>query len=218
MELITWLVDFILHIDVHLAEIIKNYGAWTYLILFLIIFCETGLVVTPFLPGDSLLFVVGALGASEALSFELIAFLLTIAAIGGNTLNYLIGRFVGQKIVDMKNFRLIKKEHVDKTHAFYEKHGGKAVILSRFFPILRTFAPFVAGIGRMNFMRFSLYNLVGGTSWALAFMLLGYFFGNIPAVKHNFTYVIAGIIAVSFVPAIVTFIKSKKQENVKDNV
>lgn len=210
MELITGLIDFILHIDRHLVEIIANYGTWTYLVLFLIIFCETGLVVTPILPGDSLLFVIGALGASGALDFKVTLILLILAAVGGNTLNYFIGKVIGHKVLAMKNSRIIKKEYLDKTHAFYEKHGGKAIILSRFLPIIRTFAPFVAGIGKMSFLKFTVYNMIGGFSWVLAFMCAGYFFGNIPAVKHNFTYVIFFIIFASLLPTAVTYFRSKR--------
>ncbi len=212
MELITGLIDFILHIDKHLAEIIRNYGTWTYLILFLIIFSETGFVVTPFLPGDSLLFVIGALGASGALDFKLVLILLILAALGGNTLNYFIGKMIGHKVLFMKNSRIIKKEYLEKTHAFYEKHGGKALVLSRFLPIIRTFAPFVAGVGGMSFLKFTIYNMVGGIAWILAFMFGGYFFGNIPVVKNNFTYVILFIILVSLLPAIITYIKSKRSK------
>ena len=210
MEIIAIFIDFILHLDKHLAEIIQNYGTWTYLILFVIIFSETGLVVTPFLPGDSLLFVIGALGASGYLNFKLVFLILVIAAVGGNTLNYFIGRIVGHRLVKIKNSRIIKKEYLYKTNAFYEKHGGKAIILSRFLPIFRTFAPFVAGIGKMNFFKFILYNIIGGLAWVSAFMFVGYYFGNIPAVKENFTYVVLGIIIVSLVPAVIAKLKSRK--------
>jgi len=162
MELVMGLIDFILHIDRHLMEIIKDYGTWSYLVLFMIIFSETGFVVTPFLPGDSLLFVIGALGASGALNFKLALVLLIIAAVVGNTVNYFIGKMIGHKLLAMKNSRIIKKEYLYKTQAFYKKHGGKAIILSRFLPIIRTFAPFVAGLGKMNFSKFFLYNCVGG--------------------------------------------------------
>ncbi len=209
MELITGLIDFILHVDTHLIEIIRDYGSWTYLVLFMIIFSETGFVVTPFLPGDSLLFVIGALGASGALNFKLSLLLLIIAAIGGNTLNYFIGRMLGHKILAMKNSRLIKKEYLHKTQAFYKKHGGKAIILSRFLPIIRTFAPFVAGLGRMKFMKFCLFNMIGGTAWVLLFMFAGYFFGNFEPVKNNFTYVIFGIIFVSVLPTVIPYIRSR---------
>ncbi len=209
MELIAGLIDFLLHVDKHLVEIIKDYGTWTYLVLFMIIFSETGFVVTPFLPGDSLLFVIGALGASGALNFKLALILLIIAAIGGNTLNYFIGRILGDKILAMKNSRLIKKEYLHKTQAFYKKHGGKAIILSRFIPIIRTFAPFVAGIGKMNFMKFCFFNIIGGLAWVLLFMFAGFFFGNIPTVKNNFTYVIFAIIFVSLLPTVIPYIRSK---------
>jgi len=209
MEFITGLIDFILHVDKHLIEIIKDYGTWTYLVLFMIIFSETGFVVTPFLPGDSLLFVIGALGATGALNFNVALILLIIAAIGGNTLNYFIGRLLGDKILAMKNSRLIKKEYLYKTQAFYKKHGGKAIILSRFIPIIRTFAPFVAGIGKMKFMKFCFFNIIGGLAWVLLFMFAGFFFGNIPAVKNNFTYVIFAIIFVSLLPTVIPYIQSK---------
>jgi len=209
MELITGLIDFILHIDIHLVEIIRDYGSWTYLVLFMIIFSETGFVVTPFLPGDSLLFVIGALGASGAMNFQLALLLLIIAAIAGNTLNYFIGRMIGHKILDMRNSRLIKKEYLYKTQAFYKKHGGKAIILSRFIPIIRTFAPFVAGIGKMKFIKFFLFNLIGGMAWVMLLMFAGFFFGNIPAVKNNFTYVIFGIVFISFLPTVIPYIRSK---------
>ena len=217
MELITGLIDFIIHIDKHLAEIIQVYGTWTYLILFAIIFCETGLVVTPFLPGDSFLFVVGALGAAGAMDFKLSFILLAIAAVGGNTVNYLIGRLIGDKILSMDNSRLIKKEYIERTHVFYEKHGGKAIVLSRFLPILRTFAPFVAGIGNMGFMKFTFFNLIGGISWIISFMALGYFFGNIPLVKDNFTFVILGIVAVSLLPAFVAYLRGLNAKRIKED-
>lgn len=221
MELIVQLIDFIMHIDKQLAVIIQNYGTWTYLFLFLIIFCETGLVVTPFLPGDSLLFVIGALGATGALDFKLAVVLLIIAAVGGNILNYFIGKILGNRIFSCKfRFinRIVKKEYIEKANMFYEKHGGKAILLSRFLPILRTFAPFVAGIGRMNFMRFFIFNMIGGTAWVLTFIFGGYFFGNIQFVKDNFTYVILAIVFVSLAPALVTYFKSKRLKVVNDNI
>ncbi|MCO1602490.1 DedA family protein [Desulfosporosinus nitroreducens] len=211
MEFIALLIDFILHIDKHLVEIIQNYGTWTYLILFLIIFSETGFVVTPFLPGDSLLFAIGALGAKGALDFKSAIVLLILAAVGGNTLNYFIGKTIGHKILAMRNSRIIKKEYLNKTHAFYQKHGGKAIILSRFVPIIRTFAPFVAGLGKMSFTRYSVYNVIGGVSWVCLFMFAGYFIGNIEEVKNNFTYVIFAIIFVSLLPTIVPYLQSKRR-------
>lgn len=219
MGIITQLIDFIIHIDMHLAEIIKSYGTWTYLILFLIVFCETGLVVTPFLPGDSLLFVIGALGATGTLDFKLAVVILIIAAIGGNTLNYFIGKTIGNRILESPRLRfvnrIVKKEYIEKAHLFYEKHGGKAILLSRFLPILRTFAPFVAGIGKMNFVKYSMYNSIGAITWVLIFMFAGYFFGNIPAVKSNFTYVIFGIILVSLLPAVIIGINEKRERTPK---
>ncbi|MCX7921969.1 MAG: DedA family protein [Clostridia bacterium] len=211
MELITGLIDFILHIDKHMAEIVQNYGVWTYLILFLIIFCETGLVVTPFLPGDSLLFVIGALGASGALDVKLVTILLVIAAVGGDTVNYHIGKFIGHKAFKFKDSRFFKKEYLERTHAFYEKHGGKTIIISRFIPIIRTFAPFVAGMGSMSYLRFISYNVVGGIVWILLFITAGYFFGNIPVVENNFTLVIFAIIFISFLPGIITYLKNRKK-------
>jgi membrane-associated protein len=166
-------------------------------------------VAPPFLPGDSLLFVIGALGATGALNFKAALILLILAAIGGNTLNYFVGRMLGHKLLAMKNSRIIKKEYLYKTQAFYKKHGGKAIILSRFLPIIRTFAPFVAGLGKMKFMKFCFFNLIGGITWVLLFMCAGYFFGNIPEVKNNFTYVIFGIIFVSFLPTVIPYIRSK---------
>lgn len=215
MSIITQLFDFIIHIDKHLAVIIQDYGAWTYLILFCIIFGETGLVVTPFLPGDSLLFVIGALGSTGALDFKLTLILLIIAAITGNTANYFIGKTIGTNILESPRFKwirkIVKKEYIERTQRFYEKHGGKAIVFSRFIPILRTFAPFVAGIGKMNFTKFSLFNCTGGVAWALTFLLGGYFFGEIPVVKNNFTYVIFGIIFVSLLPAVVTAINARRK-------
>lgn len=216
MEIITQLIDFVIHIDKHLAIIIQSYGAWTYLILFLIIFCETGLVVTPFLPGDSLLFVIGALSATGALDIKMAIVLLIVAAVSGNTLNYFIGKMIGHRILESSNLplihRIIKKEYIEKAHAFYEKQGGKAVLLSRFLPILRTFAPFVAGIGKMSLAKFTMYNLIGAILWVLIFMLGGRYFGNIPAVKNNFTYVILGIILVSLLPAVITGLNEKRKK------
>ncbi|MDP4126997.1 MAG: DedA family protein [Bacillota bacterium] len=215
MNLAAQLINSALHLDKHLAEMIQIYGSWTYLMLFLIIFCETGLVVTPFLPGDSLLFVIGALGATGALDFRLSAVLLIIAAVGGNTLNYFIGNTIGNKILEASRLglikRIVKKEYIEEAHAFYEKHGGKAILLSRFLPVLRTFAPFVAGISKMSLPKFTMYNSVGAIAWVLFIMACGYFFGNIPVVKNNFTYVIFGIIFVSMLPAIVTGINSKRK-------
>jgi len=204
MEYIVLLFNFIMHIDRHLTEIIQNYGAWTYLIVFAIIFSETGFVVTPFLPGDSLLFVIGALCAAGSLNTNLIIVLLIFAAFSGNTVNYLIGKFIGHKV---QNSRFIKKEYLQKAQEFYAKHGGKAIIICRFLPILRTFSPFVAGIGKMSLIMFVIYNLIGGIAWVTLFTSGGYFFGNIPAVKNHFSLVVIGIIVITILPALLSYIK-----------
>jgi membrane-associated protein len=210
MELIRYLIDFVLHIDKHLLEIVTNYQFWTYLILFVIIFCETGLVVTPFLPGDSLLFAAGAIAAMEGnpINIMMLITILSIAAILGDNVNYYIGRFLGHKVYD-RDYKLIKKEHLLKTHAFYEKHGGKTIIIARFMPIIRTFAPFVAGVGEMSFKRFLSFNIVGGILWVISFSAAGYLFGNIPAVKRNFTLVVFTIILISLLPMIYAIISAK---------
>lgn len=209
MPLITQFIDFVLHLDVHLTEITTSYGLATYLILFFIIFAETGFVITPFLPGDSLLFAAGAIAALGSLSLPGLLLILMAAAIIGDTANYWIGHFFGQKMIEHPKMPL-KKEHIEKTQAFYKKHGGKTIILARFVPIVRTFAPFVAGIGTMHYGKFITYNIVGGISWVSAFTLLGYFFGNIPAIKHNFSFVIFGIIGISMVPMVVEYLKGKR--------
>ncbi len=210
MEIITKLIDFIMHIDKHLADITSVYGAWAYLILFLIVFCETGLVVIPFLPGDSLLFVVGALSASGALDIKISIILLITAAIAGDTINYHIGKFIGQKAYGFKDGRFFKKEYLKKTSDFYEKHGGKTIIIARFIPIIRTFAPFVAGMGSMRYLKFISYNVIGGVLWVSLFTVAGFFFGNIPAVKSNFTLVIFAIIFISLLPGIIAYIKERR--------
>jgi membrane-associated protein len=208
MTLITDFIDLFLHLDKHLNVIIENYGFWTYLILFMIIFCETGLVVTPFLPGDSLLFAAGAFAALGSLDIKLLIILLILAAIIGDTVNYWIGNYIGPRAFS-GNIRFLKKEYLDRTHAFYEKHGGKTIILARFIPIIRTFAPFVAGVGTMSYGRFIAYNILGGVVWVTLFTLAGYFFGNIPAVKQNFTLVIMAIIVISVLPMVVEFFKAR---------
>ncbi|QQS39260.1 DedA family protein [Candidatus Woesebacteria bacterium] len=208
MEILETVISFILHIDKHLAEIISNYGALTYGILFVIIFIETGLVVTPFLPGDSLLFAAGAFAALGTLNIWLLLLLLIVAAVLGDTANYWIGHIFGDRI--LKNPRIpINPEHVEKTENFFEKHGGKTIILARFVPIVRTFAPFVAGIGKMHYGRFLSYNVVGGITWIVLFLFAGYFFGNIPAVQHNFTLVIVAIILLSVLPMVYHAVKEK---------
>ena len=207
-DIILFLVDFILHIDKHLAEIVNQYQSWTYLILFVIIFCETGLVITPFLPGDSLLFAAGAIAALDGnpLNVYTIVMLLLIAAFVGDNVNYFIGKLLGHKIYE-KNYKLIKREYLDKTHGFYETHGGVTLVIARFMPIIRTFAPFVAGVGEMAYQRFLAFCVIGNILWVSLFSFAGYFFGNIPFIKKNFTLVILLIIFVSLLPTIIAVVK-----------
>jgi membrane-associated protein len=202
------LFDFILHIDVHIGQLIAQYGVLTYVILFAIIFVETGLVVMPFLPGDSLLFAAGAFAALGSLDVALLLFLLMVAAILGDTVNYWIGHFFGEKLIANPKIP-IRKEHIAKTQEFFKKHGGKTIILARFVPIVRTFAPFVAGIGKMSYPRFISFNIFGGIGWVALFVLAGYFFGNIPSVKHNFSLVIMAIVLLSVAPMILEFFRGK---------
>lgn len=208
MEQIKFLIDLFLHLDEHLANIINQYGTWTYAILFLIIFMETGFVVTPFLPGDSLLFAAGSLVPFSDLNIWLLLVLLIIAAIGGDTVNYWIGHYLGDRAY---NIKWIKREYLDRTHAFFQKHGGKTIFLARFVPIVRTFAPFVAGMGKMSYGYFISYNIFGGIVWVLLFTLLGYFFGNIPFVKANFELVIIAIILISVIPAVWEALKARRE-------
>jgi membrane-associated protein len=208
MELITFLIDLFLHLDEHLANIISQYGAWTYGILFAVIFMETGFVVTPFLPGDSLLFAAGIFAAEGSFNIYLLMGLLIIAAIGGDTVNYWIGHALGDRAY---NIKWIKKEYLDRTHAFFEKHGGKTIFLARFVPIVRTFAPFVAGVGRMSYGYFITYNFVGGIVWVMLFTLAGYFFGKIPFVKTNFEFVIVAIILISVLPMAYEAMKARRE-------
>ncbi len=209
MELLTTFIDLVLHLDTHLMVLVQDYGVWVYAILFLIIFAETGLVVAPFLPGDSLLFVAGALCGLGALQLEWLAPLLMIAAFSGDNTNYWIGRLIGLRVIERLNGRLIKREHIDKTHAFYEKHGGKTILFARFMPIIRTFAPFVAGIGMMRYQLFMLYSALGSLAWIGSLTLAGYFFGNIPVVKDNLTLIILFVILLSFLPALLQFARHK---------
>lgn len=217
MELIKTLVDFILHIDKHLIQITQQYQGWTYLILFFIIFAETGFVVTPFLPGDSLLFAAGALVAhgNSGLNIYLLMLILIVAAIAGNTTNYELGKYFGPKVFKPEN-KILKLDYYLKTKDFFDKHGAKAVIFSRFLPIFRTVAPFVAGVGKMHLGKYTLYNVIGGASWVILFLFLGYFFGGIPVVKRNFTIVVILIILVSVIPPIIAAIRSRSTPGVKN--
>jgi len=210
MSFFSQVIDFFLHLDKHLSQIISDYGGWTYGILFLTIFCETGLVVTPFLPGDSLLFAAGALAAVGALNPHYLFLLLAIAGILGNTANYSIGRFVGPKVFTSSS-RFFKKQYLEKTHQFYEKHGGKAVIIGRFLPIFRTFVPFVAGIGAMTYVRYTIYNIIGSTLWVGAFIYAGYFFGNLPFVQKHFSLVILVLLLIPGVPGVIEFIRRRRK-------
>jgi membrane-associated protein len=211
MEFIKDITEILLHLDKHLDLVIRNYGLWTYGILFLIIFLETGLVVTPFLPGDSLLFAGGTFAALGSLDVKLLVIFLSIAAIAGDTANYWIGHAAGPKVFTKEKSRLFKKEYLDRTHQFYEKYGGKTIIIARFIPIIRTFAPFVAGIGSMTYGRFITYNITGGVAWVLILVLMGYFFGNIPFIKHNYSLAIITIIFISILPGIIEFLRHRKE-------
>jgi membrane-associated protein len=209
MDIINKMMDFFLHMDAYLAQIIATYGVWTYAILFTVIFIETGLVIFPFLPGDSLLFAAGTFAALGALNIWFLMGLLMVAAVLGDTVNYSIGHYLGERAY---NIKWIKKEYLDKTHAFFEKHGGKAIFLARFVPIVRTFAPFVAGIGKMDYSYFITYNLTGGVTWVALFTLLGYFFGNLEFVQKNFELVIIAIILISVVPMGYEWMKARREK------
>jgi membrane-associated protein len=211
VEFIKDFIDLFLHLDTHLQTVIQSYGTWTYVILFLIIFCETGLVVTPILPGDSLLFAAGAFAATGSLDLAWLLILLTVAAVLGDAVNYAIGHFMGPKVFSQPDSRFLKKEYLDRTHEFYEKYGGKTIIIARFVPIVRTFAPFVAGVGSMTYAKFASYNVIGGLLWVGVCVLAGYAFGNIPVVQENFTLVILGIIFVSILPGIIEFLRQRQQ-------
>lgn len=210
MEIIKSLIDPIIHLDKYLGQIIQSLGIWTYLLLFMIIFAETGLVVTPFLPGDSLLFACGAFSAKGSFDVAWLFVVLSIAAVIGDSVNYAIGKFLGPKVFHYENSKIFKKEYLNKTHNFYEKYGAKTIILARFVPIVRTFAPFVAGIGKMSYPKFFAYNVIGGILWVAVFIFSGYFFGNIPAVQHNFTFVIFVIIVISVLPVVYEVWRHKK--------
>ena len=211
MEFLSKIIDFIIHLDTHLSDLIQTYGLWTYLILFVVIFCETGLVVTPFLPGDSLIFAAGTFAARGDLKVGWLFLVLAAAAVLGDTVNYWIGKIIGPKIFHKEKTRFFKKEYLDRTHEFYEKYGAETIIIARFVPIIRTFAPFVAGIGRMSYLKFISYNVIGGVGWVAIFTFGGYFFGNIPFVKNNFSIVIIAIILISLVPAVLEFLKHRKK-------
>ena len=211
MDLIHWFVDFFLHLDQHLAEVIQRYGTTTYLLLFLIVFLETGLVVTPLLPGDSLLFAAGTFAALGALRLWPLFFLLCVAAILGDTVNYAIGARLGPKVFSYSKSRFFNPEHLKKTHAFYEKYGGKTIIIARFVPIVRTFAPFVAGIGQMSYRQFIGYNVIGGILWVSICLFSGYFFGNLPFVKKNFSIVVIVIVLISLLPAVIEYLRHRAE-------
>ncbi|MEN6586009.1 MAG: DedA family protein [Sulfuricella sp.] len=211
MDLFSTFLDLVLHLDRHLIELISLHGAWVYVILFLVIFCETGLVVTPFLPGDSLLFVSGAIAATGAMEPQWLLLLLVSASFLGDNTNYWIGRLAGPRIFRSKSSRFLNRDYLDKTHRFYEKHGGKAILLARFFPIIRTFAPFVAGMGSMDYRRFLAFSFAGGLCWVGFFVLGGYFFGNIPVVKENLTLVMLGIIVISILPGAIGYLRHRFQ-------
>lgn len=209
MTLIKQFIDIFMHLDTHLSNIIQTYGIWTNVLLFAVIFCETGLVIIPFLPGDSLIFAAGAFAAKGDLNIIVLYFGLCVAAILGNIVNYQIGRFVGPKVFEMKKIWFLKKEYLVKTQKFYEKHGGITIIITRFMPIIRTFAPFIAGVSQMSYKKFLTYNIVGGVTWVSLFTFGGYAFGNIDVVKRNFSLVIYGILFISVLPAVIGFVKQK---------
>ncbi len=212
MEFIKYLIDLFLHLDKHLNEIILQYGAVTYVILFLVIFAETGFVFTPFLPGDSLLFAAGTFAAIGSFNIHLLFLILSVAAIIGDSVNYWIGHYIGMKLFE-KNNRFLKKEYLERTHKFYEKHGGKTIILARFIPIIRTFAPFVAGVGAMTYTKFIAYNIIGGIAWCAAFIYGGYFFGNLSFVKNNFSFVIMAIILISVLPIFIEYFRHRLSQS-----
>ncbi|MGH9361981.1 MAG: DedA family protein [Thermoanaerobaculia bacterium] len=213
MDLLEEAIDLVLHLDRHLNDWAGSMGPWLYLLLFAIVFCETGLVVTPFLPGDSLLFAVGALAASPGSPIDLLlaGFLLWAAAVAGDAVNYAIGCRLGPKVFTREDSRLLNKQHLLRTQRFYEKHGGKTIVLARFIPIIRTFAPFVAGIGKMRYGRFAVFNVAGGLAWIVLFLLAGYWFGNLPPVKENFSLVVIGIIVVSCIPVAIEYLRARRE-------
>jgi membrane-associated protein len=209
MELVRTLIDFVLHIDDHLHLLVQNYGVWTYAILFLIVFCETGLVVTPILPGDSLLFAAGAMAARGSMDVTLLSILLIVAAILGDACNYAIGKYMGPKVLE-RDGRFLKRVYLERTHRFFEKYGGKTIILARFVPIVRTFAPFLAGVGTMTYARFAAYNVIGAVLWVVLFVGLGYWFGTIPIVERNFELVVLAIVFISIMPAVIEWLRNRR--------
>ncbi len=209
MELLLKGMDILLHLDKYIDIMIQTMGLWSYVILFLIIFCETGLVVTPVLPGDSLLFTVGTFAAIGSFDLTLVLVIMTVAAIGGDTLNYWIGNYLGPKVFHYEDSRFFKKKHLERTHQFYEKYGGKTIIIARFVPIIRTFAPFVAGIGSMTYRKFLAYNVIGGVLWIFSLTLAGYFFGNIPVVRKNFSLVVMAIVVISVLPGVIEYLRQR---------
>jgi len=211
LELLALFIDLVVHLDDHLQALVATYGAWIYLILFLIVFCETGLVVTPFLPGDSLLFVAGAIAAAGGMNIHLLVVLLIIAAILGDAVNYSIGHYIGPRVLKDRNSRWLNPKHLDRAHAFYEHHGGKTIIIARFVPIVRTYAPFIAGAASMPYPRFALYNVTGAVVWVVSLGYAGYFFGNIPLIKDNLTVVIITIIILSILPGVFEYLRLRKR-------
>lgn len=211
MELLAPLIDLVIHLDDHLQALVANYGAWVYLILFLIVFCETGLVVTPFLPGDSLLFVAGAIAAAGGMNIHLLVLLLFIAAVLGDAVNYGVGHYLGPRVFRSTESRWLNPRHLQRAHAFYERHGGKTIIIARFVPIVRTYAPFVAGAASMSYSRFALYNVTGAALWVVSLGYAGYFFGNMPVIKDNLTLVIIAIIIVSILPGVVEYLRHRNK-------
>ncbi|MDD5108571.1 MAG: DedA family protein [Candidatus Omnitrophica bacterium] len=213
MEFFPKLIDVLLHFNTYLSVLIQQCGLWTYLILFGVIFAETGFVVTPFLPGDSLLFVLGAFSAQGTFNPFVLSGILMFAAILGDSVNYAIGKYLGNRLISARHIPFFKKEHLDRTHHFYKKYGGKTIILARFIPIVRMFAPFIAGIVRMDYAKFFIYNVIGGILWVAIFVFGGFYFGNIPIVKENFSVVTLLIISISIIPVIVEFIKARRKKN-----
>ncbi|WP_446896999.1 DedA family protein [Clostridium sp. LBM24168] len=216
MSFIGSLIDIILHLDRYLNIIVQNYGIWTYGIIFLIVFCETGLVVTPFLPGDSIIFATGALAAEGIMEMFTLFIAFFLAAVIGDTVNYSIGKKIGTDILEKENIRFINREYVHRAHRFYEKHGSMAIVIGRFIPIIRTFVPFVAGVGEMRYSKFITHNMFGGFLWVLVFLSGGYFFGGLPFIKHNFSYVVIGIIIISLIPAIIVFVRERRNNDAVD--